>query len=76
MVGAVLGGHGQWMQRSEQELLAEIRATMARLGQSVDDLTDNQLRARAVRLVGDRPDALEVILRALVSRDDLGPAEA
>ena len=57
------------MQRSDEEVLAEIRAAMARLGQPVDDLTDAQMRVRAVALVGNRPDALELIARALASDD-------
>jgi hypothetical protein len=59
------------MRRSDKQVLTVIRMAMARLGQPVDDLTDDQLRARAVRLVGDRPNALEVILRALRMRDDI-----
>jgi hypothetical protein len=58
------------MPRSDREVLADIRAAMARLGQLADDRTDEQLRATAIALVGDRPDALEVIARALTMRDD------
>jgi hypothetical protein len=58
------------MQRSEEEIISGIRVAMARLRRPVDDLTDDEPRARAVALVGDRPDALEVILRSLWLRDD------
>jgi hypothetical protein len=53
------------MARPEPQTLREIRAAMARLGRPADDRTDDQLRAAAVSLVGDRPDALAVILRTL-----------
>jgi hypothetical protein len=57
------------MPRSDQQLLAEIRAAMARLGQRADDRTDDHLRSTERALVGDRPDALDVILRALMVRE-------
>jgi hypothetical protein len=58
------------MERSEHEVLAKVEYCDGGHGQGVDDLSDSQLRARAVALVGDRPDALDVVLRALTAPAD------
>jgi hypothetical protein len=53
----------------DTDAIVRVRAAMARLGQSVDDLDDDQVRARAQALVGDRPDALDRIARTLEEPD-------
>ena len=57
----------------DTDSIARVRAAMARLGRPVDDLPDDEIRARARWLVGDRPDALDRIARTL---EEPNPDEA
>jgi hypothetical protein len=41
----------------DADKIRRIRAAMARLGRPVDDLTDDEIRARAVALTGGSPRA-------------------
>jgi hypothetical protein len=53
----------------DADTIQRVRATMARLGQPVDDMSDAELHPRALALVGDRPDALDRIARTLERPD-------
>ncbi|MEN3282094.1 MAG: hypothetical protein V7607_3234 [Solirubrobacteraceae bacterium] len=53
----------------DHDAIARLRASMDRLGQPVDDLPDAELRRRAPALVGDRPDAVDRIVRTLGEPD-------
>jgi hypothetical protein len=58
------------MRCSKRQALGEIRAAMVRLGQPADDLSDAELRARAIRLIGRERDALEAVARALAAQPE------
>jgi hypothetical protein len=70
MVGADAARNARRMRRSERRALDEIRAYLARLGQPVDDLTSDELRARAIKLIGRERRALEAVARALAAPPD------
>lgn len=67
MVGVSGMGHARRMPQSERGALREIRAAMARLGYPVDDLSDAELRARAIKLIGRERGAPAAVARALTA---------
>jgi hypothetical protein len=69
MARAALLGDAQPM--DDCDVIQRIRAAMARHGQPVDDLSDAEIRARAVALTGRR-DGLERVARVLEAVDDEG----
>jgi hypothetical protein len=53
------------MAPSEQQTIATIRERMARLGRPVDDLSDDEIHGRAIRLIGRERGALQAVVKAL-----------
>lgn len=54
----------------DADVIQRIRGAMARHGQPVDDLSDAEIRARAVALTGGCRDALERVARVLEASGD------